>query len=93
MAPELQTLFVVFSLALFFSFMAVRYFLQRAKRDGSDRLRALRNGLLLALILFAGSILIYDAIKPAPELKQGDADWCDKNPQECASPPPVFSIR
>ena len=91
MAPELQVLLTVFGLALFFSFMSVRYFLRQARRNGTDRMRALRNGLLLALALFAGSILVYDTIKPTQEVEQDESAWCEENPQECETPPPLFS--
>jgi hypothetical protein len=91
MAPELQVLLTVFGLALFFSFVAVRYFLRQARRNGTDRMLALRNGLLLALVLFAGSILVYDAIKPTRVVEQDESAWCEKHPQECNTPPPLFS--
>ena len=93
MAAEVQILFSIFLLALFFSFMAVRYFLRQAKRNGGDRLLALRNGLLLALVLFAAFILAYDVIKPARVVEHSEPDRCEKNPQECVTAPPIFSIR
>ena len=93
MAPEVQIFFTVFLLALFFSFMAVRYFLRQAKRNGGDRVLALRNGLLLALALFAVFIMAYDAIKPERVVQNNEPDWCERNPGQCVAPPPVSAIR
>lgn len=54
---------------------------------------ALRNGLLLALVLFAVFVIYYESIRDKKITNKPDPEWCNKYPQKCRGPVPIFSIR
>lgn len=87
MEPEVRDLLTIASIALLFIVLAVRYFLLRAKQQGDDTMIALRNGLLVALALFIILIIYYESTRQKRVVDNPDPEWCEKNPQKCATPP------
>jgi len=86
---EINLLFTVAGVMFLLLFLVVRYFMRRAKAKGQDTMIAARNGLLVALALFALFVVIYEENREKKMPLEADPNFCVDNPWECAEPPAI----
>lgn len=86
---EISILLTILSVSILFLVMAIRYFLRKAKAEGSDSMLALRNGLLLGFALFVLFVIYYESVREKKVADKPDPAWCKKNPQKCRGPIPI----
>ncbi|MDH5301573.1 MAG: hypothetical protein OEW58_09450 [Gammaproteobacteria bacterium] len=65
---EVNLLITVAGVMFLVLFFTLRFFVRRAKAKGEDTMVAARNGLFVALILFAAFVVLYEDAKADVEI-------------------------